>query len=532
MDIKGERMDTAELNKLMSDFGIDAELTLEILERFNAGDFDNQPEVEVKEIPGIDGSSVIDMNHAAWVMDASEANKKLKELSISLPLTVFAEIEGNTATFSYRGLTALGYLLYPKTAYGVLNGGSATSYVDAKKNRGFSEKLMELCKESFDTIANMAKGRAKGITPACINPDGTAGPDYMELKFRGMLIRELIYREFTGTNTSAGPAVFQMTSVNNNDEVLEAYKEYRNSPFLKDLIDEIGTDMTDCKTGIQPMIGAFTHSKEGRPRQVFPGKDGKTPLPLPGGHGQNFAVLKDIYTSLHKEGKSFAYLGNVDNLANLPNPAGVALMALSGKEAAFEFSFKTPVDIKGGILIRDTRGSLNCGDIGPAISKEDVAAAENSGKPILFNCATGLFNLDYLSEQLPHIIRNLPTRFSDQDKDAGLYSQAEQVTWEVIGMLNDFFIFGVDKYERFIAAKLLLESFLANGIALDHPDFPRDPDPARDIYTIGKKLQAGLEKLFREEYGLKLEGTKWQPKSVKELKDDARDLGRKLGVLK
>ena len=55
-------------------------------------------------------------------------------------------------------------------------------------------------------------------------------------------------------------------------------------------------------------------------------------------------------------------------------------MALSGREAGFEFSFKTPVDIKGGILIRDTRGRLNCGDIGPAISKEQVARAENAGK--------------------------------------------------------------------------------------------------------------------------------------------------------
>ena len=93
-------------------------------------------------------------------------------------------------------------------------------------------------------------------------------------------------------------------------------------------------------------------------------------------------------------------------------------MALSGKQAAFEFSFKTPVDIKGGILIRDTGGHLNCGDIGPAISKEQLAGAEAQGKPILFNCATGLFSLAHLARELPNIIRNLPTRFSDQDKDA------------------------------------------------------------------------------------------------------------------
>ena len=524
-------METAELKKLMTKSGIQADLTLEILTRYNAGEFDNQPTVEVREIPGIDGSSVIDMNQASWEMDTAAAESVLKKYGVDKALSVFAEISGETAKFSPRGLTALGYLLYPRTAYGVLNGGSATSYVDEKKNSGFSEKLMQLCRESFAAIADLAKGRAKGITPACINPDGTAGPSYMELKMRGMLIRELIYRELSGHNTPLGPAIFQMTSVNNNEEVLEAYTQYKESPFLKELAADLGTDMTDCKSGIQPMIGAFSHSKEGRPRQVFLGRDGKSPLPLPGGHGQNFAVLKDIYTQLHGSGKAFAYLGNVDNLANLPNPAGVALMALSGKEAAFEFSFKTPVDIKGGILIRDTRGQLNCGDIGPAISKEDVAKAEEAGKPILFNCATGLFNLDYLVAELPGIIRNLPTRFSDQDKDAGLYSQAEQVTWEVIGMLNDFFIFGVDKYERFIAAKLLLESFLANGIALDHPEFPRDPDPAKDLKTIGLKLNRGLEKLFDQEYGLKLEGNKWKPKSAAELRDEARLLGKNLGVL-
>ncbi len=524
-------MDKPAVTSLLKNAGIDAELTFEILDRYNAGEFDNQPAVEMDEIPGIDGTSVIDMQDARWEMDKNAAVSRLKALGVTKPLKLLAQTEGNRAVFTRRGLTALGYLLYPKTAYGVLNGGSATSYVDEKKNSSFNEKLMELYREPFEEIAGMARGRAKGITPACIHPDGSPGPSYMELKMRGLLIRELIYREISGDNSSQGPIMFQMTSVNNDEEVAAAYREYRNSPFLKDLIEKLGTDMTRCRSGAQPMIGAYTHSDLGRPRQVFLGRDGKSPLPLPGGHGQNFAVLQDIYRELHAEGRLFAYLGNVDNLANLPYPAGVGLMALSGREAGFEFSFKTPVDIKGGILIRDTRGRLNCGDIGPAISKEQVARAENAGKPILFNCATGLFNLDYLTRELSGIIRNLPTRFSDQDKDAGRYSQAEQVTWEVIGMLEDFFIFGVDKYERFIAAKLLLESFLANGLHLEHPQFPGDPDPAKDLQTVGRKLNRGLEKLFLEEYGLRQEGKQWIPKSFEELQEEARLLGRNLGVL-
>ncbi len=98
-------------------------------------------------------------------------------------------------------------------------------------------------------------------------------------------------------------------------------------------------------------------------------------------------------------------------------------------------------------------------------------------------------------------------------------------------MLENSFVFGVDKYERFIAAKLLLESFLANGLCLDHPDFARDDDPAKDLHTVGTKLNRGLEKPFREEYGLKLENGRWTPKSLEELRTEARQLGKILGVI-
>ena len=57
------------------------------------------------------------------------------------------------------------------------------------------------------------------------------------------------------------------------------------------------------------MIGAFTHSEEGDPKQIFLGRDGKSPLSLPGGHGQNFAVLKETYLALHAEGRRYATSG-------------------------------------------------------------------------------------------------------------------------------------------------------------------------------------------------------------------------------
>jgi hypothetical protein len=103
------------------------------------------------------------------------------------------------------------------------------------------------------------------------------------------------------------------------------------------------------------------------------------------------------------------------------------------------------VDVKGGILIRDQNDRLNCVDLGVGMNHKEAQNLENSGKKILFNCGSGLFNLTWLLENIDSIIKDLPLRFSDQSKDAGDYSQAEQVTWEVMGMIDDPLIFAVDK---------------------------------------------------------------------------------------
>ena len=270
------------------------------------------------------------------------------------------------------------------------------------------------------------------------------------------------------------------------------------------------------------MLAAFTHSKLGKPKTVFSrayGIEGNI-LPMPGGHGQNFEILKDVYSSLVQAGKKFIYLGNVDNLGYTVNPIALALLALQNRSAGFEFSFRTVVDIKGGILIKDQYHRLNCADIGPAISSDQVLTAENSGKKILFNCATGLFDLEYLVTHLDYIINNLPVRFSDQDKDAGQYSQAEQVTWEIIGMLEDCIIYAVDKYDRFLAAKLVLENLMASGVALSTPAYPTSQDPKNDLKLIASNLNQGLNTKLQTVYGMKKIGGRWEPKSIKELEQE------------
>ncbi len=306
-----------------------------------------------------------------------------------------------------------------------------------------------------------------------------------------------------------------MTGMQNNHIIADALAEYRNSPLLEELIRISGRDVTRALTGVQPLIAAYSHGSLGKPKRLFTRAWGRenSLLPLPGGHGQNFIALKETYKDLYRRGYRYAYLSNIDNLGNTVDPRTLALTALSGKQGAFEFSFKTPVDVKGGVLIRDDGNRLNAVDIGAAVSQAEIAAAEEEGKPILFNCATGLFDLSYLFEEIERIIRDLPTRFSDQDKDAGKYSQAEQITWEIIGMMDDPLILGVDKRRRFIAAKIFLENLISSGIGLDSPAYPEEFRP------LAVSLHWGLENLLDRVYGMKKVGFTWKPKSVEELED-------------
>jgi hypothetical protein len=499
-----------ELKKKMVEKGIDVELTLELLNNYNRGKYDHIKPVKASDLPDIDGETILDMVEEgfAYRVPGEAARESLHELGLEESLLEEGERENDSVVFTRGELEKIGVRCYPLLAYGILNGGSATSYVDVKKNSSFNETIFRICRKPFDRLAEEITGLPKGVTPAFINPDGSPGPSYMELKLRSLLLEALRYQ--TRYPQTSGPAplhpFFQMTSVYTHNKLEEALQEYRESPLLKNLIAETGLDITRPLSAQQPLIAAYTHSDEGEVKFVS-----SKALPLPGGHGQNFQVLKEVYQQLHAEGKRFVYLGNVDNLGNTVDPVSLALMALSGKQAGFEFSFKTPVDVKGGILLRDQEGRLQCADIGSAISREDVARAEQQGKPILFNCATGLFNLDFLVGHLDYIIENLPVRFHDQEKDIGKYSQAEQVTWEVIGLLDNFFVFAVDKYERFLAAKTLLENLMTSGIGLDHPDYPTSDDPGKDLKSLAANLHAGLTKKLETTYGMQLSGNKWVP---------------------
>lgn len=499
---------------------INRELTFSIMNKYNSGALSEPKEIEIAELPGIDNKNIIDRKQLkTFQFPEAHFNRQIQQLLPDRKLNTIGEKINGYIQLSKEELTLIGVLLYPKTVFGILNGGAATSYVDKRKNKAFNPELFNLYEEIFSGCAKLSMGKAKGITPAIIQQNGTPGSSFMELKLRGILIQALRYQILTGTKEKVLFPLFQMTSTYNNTQIYEELKTYRESPYLKELIRETGIPITKTKTGVQPLIAAFTPLQSGKPLELYTSAWGEknSILPLPGGHGQNFFVLKDIYTELYRQGKRYAYLGNIDNLGSTVDPVSLALLALSEKQAAFDFSFKTPVDIKGGILIRQTDGTLNCVDLGPAISKEEIEKQEKSNIPVLFNCATGIFNLEYLVNHLDMIIDTLPVRFSDQNKDAGVYSQAEQITWEVMGILDDFLVFGVDKYDRFLAAKMLIEGIMTSGIKLNDPNFPsgREND---SLKNTAQKLYNGLSNKLTTDYGLELVKGEWVPKSPKALK--------------
>jgi UDP-N-acetylglucosamine pyrophosphorylase len=519
--------------------GIDVDLTLKILDRWNAGKYKNIRPIVVEDIPSADGETILDMeNFSGHSLPAKEVRGRFAALLPGMapedftgppPETAKAGLPCCAATeetyfFPRTSLEILGRLLFPLVSFGVLNGGSATSYCDTKKNEALNKTLFDLLRVPFREAAGRAEGKPKGITPAYANPDGSPGYSFLELKMRNLLLETQRCRALAarfGVRPRPGDAspltpltpLFQMTSIFTNGDIAAAFREYRNSPLLKSLIAATGIDITQAETGVQPLIAAFTPSSAGERKSVFTrayGKDGAV-LGLPGGHGQNFLVLRDVYRRLRDGGKRFVYLGNVDNLGFTPEPVSLAVLALSGRQAGFDFSFKTAVDTKGGVLVRNEKNRLTCADIGSALAPEEIKRTEKTGRRILFNAATGLFDLDYLVKNLDMFIDGIPMRWSEQDKDAGRYSQAEQVTWEVLGLLDKPLIFGINKFRRFLAAKLLLESLMTSGLELGNSAYPEDPAPEKNLRTLAAALHEGFVWNMENVYGMKRSGGRWEP---------------------
>ncbi len=503
--------------------GIDVDLTLAILNRANRGDFRQYSKVIPAGVPAIDGVNVIDLRatestKTIYRFEAHRAMRNLEHfdlIEVLEFLTARGEIRGISSgrnneelLFSAHALISLGTHLLDRCAWGVFNGGSATSYCDQKKNQSIDCSLFATISPLFSKLASAYREMPKGLTPAYINPDGSFGASFLELKMRARLIAAARYqRALSSIVREPFMPLFQMTNQGNHETLMRAYEKMAESPLLAPLAERLGLRSADWLSGIQPMIAAFSHSSAGEPTTIFDCAYGKehSALSLPGGHGQSFIALKDTFKRLRKQGIRFAMLSNVDNLGAFPDPLELAILAISGKPAGFDFAFKTPIDVKGGILVTTADGRKNIVDIGPAIELREVARMEARGESILFNCATGIFDLDWLVSNIESIPKMLPTRFSDQNKDAGLYSQAEQVTWEVVSLLPDFAAFAVEKKRRFVAAKMLVEMLLASGFGLNDWGTPYA------LKLTAKLLHEGQSWLLSNIYGMRLEEGRWVP---------------------
>ncbi len=494
-------MDSSWVSQLEA-VGADADLTLSILERLNQGTLESPP-IEVAGFPGIDGKQVWDWRAPQEaVIHSEQAKRAFNTFFAELNLDDYSTVQGGNRRFTLSALEELGLRLSRRSAFGVLNGGMATSYGDSKKNQGLSEGLFQVYHKDFERLAKNVRGQPKGITPAFIQPDGTPGPSFLELKLRHL--RQINQASAQARYQGPGMVLFQMTSAATDGPIREALQKYETSPLLLD--GEYPLPLRQTPTRVQNLLGTFSSKREGLPRRLFL-KEG-VPYALPGGHGQNFRVLADLYRSLYAEGYRFVWLGNVDNLGNLPSLKSLALLTLTGAPAAFDFSFKTPVDVKGGVLYRRPEGKLDCADIGVGLDGKLVKAAEQKGQPILFNCATGLFSLDHLLADLDGLNQHLPVRVSEQDKDVGRYAQAELNTWEVIGLLDHPLILGVEKTRRFLAAKLLTDSLLTSALHRDNPWFSHEGQPWAQI---ADSLHEGLKALLAGPYAMRLENGRWVP---------------------
>lgn len=465
----------------------------------------NSHKVQEFSFPSINGSNILDLrNNIAIGISEDHIKERIGFLGLNF-LDEFRigsyKKESGIRYFEEEDVKKLGLALLPYVSFGVLNGGSATSYLDAKKNKEFGgESLFDFYEFPFLEVKKEYDGKPKGITPAYMDSDSEDGYSYLELKLRHILILQEEYERTFGKSCHIG--FFQMTSPYTQDSLEGAYEEYENSPALN--IKGKEDLLKSRKTGVQSLIWAFDSNTTDKFFNYTNKNGEQVKLSLPGGHGQNFYYLKDIYKALEEEGYRYAFLGNVDNLGYTINIRSLGLLALKGNSSGFEFSFKTPLDKKGGVLIQEDN-KFTCLDIGGAISSSAIEEAEQTGSSILFNCATGLFNLNYLNQNIDYIIENIPTRFIKQDKDIGSYTQAEQITWEVISLLENPLIFCVNKEDRFLSAKFILEMFLTCSYLIDQEGFPFDK------VEISSLLERGFKKNMQESYKMSQNKGVWRP---------------------
>ncbi|WGK68262.1 UTP--glucose-1-phosphate uridylyltransferase [Candidatus Haliotispira prima] len=539
MDLSGQI--STEEREAMRRAKIDVGLSLQILETLNRGGVDRNSSnfgsasataATDFEIPTVDGKDIVDLSGPlSYRVKGARIHELLQqypELQAGWPARYAKAGAAEDLSVNEQEINELGLLLSPYFAFGVLNGGSASSYFDNKKNESFSPELFRLFRREFDGLARDFSHLPKALCPAFLTEQGP-GPGFMGLKLRSLLYtiqRQRALRRRCGLSAEAAqqPKFFQMTSELTHGPLrnyiygpscqLEGTAgTWRGDPAgLESLAAELGWwPDRQISSEKQPLISTFARSADpgtdsGSRWQFFRDRNGNH-LAMPGGHGQCFFALRQRLEELYRKGTRYISLGNIDNVAYNPQPGFIGLLALSGRTGFFSCSYRSSVDVKGGVLLRPRSGSgagrLNCFDIGTGVDKDILQIAEEKERDLLFNCAIGYFDLGALLAEMENIIACLPLRISEQNKDRGHYWQVEQVTWEAIGLLDSVLIGAVRKEDHFLAAKLQLEALVNTAYRLEcyegKSEGESPEESLHDLAVLARRFAAGYAKVLQRD---------------------------------
>ena len=148
-------------------------------------------------------------------------------------------------------LAEVGRALYHTCAYGMFNGGSATSYTDAIHNQNLNAQLFEQWRERIDNSARAYGQLPKGLCPALYNRDGEGAWSFMELHIRH-LVRE---------SARCGRAIplFQMTSPSSDAHIRDATREiYARYLPAEEACDHYALS-GDMLCAVQPLLATFAY---------------------------------------------------------------------------------------------------------------------------------------------------------------------------------------------------------------------------------------------------------------------------------
>jgi len=131
-----------------SNYSIDKQATLDILRKANA---DSSPEQDMHNqyfIPDTHSPSIAYLSESvSLTLSRKKALERVISLLPDLAIDNYCRPAGKyDVTFDYRNLRNLGLNLLGITAYGILNGGSATSYIDDKRNSSYLPPLFSILK--------------------------------------------------------------------------------------------------------------------------------------------------------------------------------------------------------------------------------------------------------------------------------------------------------------------------------------------------------------------------------------------------